>query len=560
MNKLFQFLFFSAWGLVLSGQTYNHAHHTGTETTFNMVGINSKSFYIEKSTAIGSCCNDSMRLVGLGADGNVIFRTRLVNGPEFNAARVVSTYDNHLLTVCHTHMYGCDTGGERNHISKVDTSGNRIWNFTLDGYVGFLLPLPGGSFYLHRGSELYLYSSAGQSLSVSSFSISGIQSAIRLQSGNILVCNNYNGAWVRILDSLGMEVSAQPVSIAPVSLTVSPDHHFFGIVGNDIEKYDSTFAFVNSTANNLPVNHKITTFIYRNDSIFATGQTGYSSQPVYYLLDSDLNLLHQSSTNIENVNCTGINRVNNKINIISWGNSVVTGNSFSGFFQTSVTGNLNAKYDVGILQQDFVGQQVYRSLSPIDFQGIVNLDVTVKNFGTDTVKSFRINATGIYGVFGPCFAGINKAYYATLPPGGTITVNTGTFYTSSFSYGSLNSDKSKDFNVCVFTTVPGGMNDVDVTNDDQCSYTQLIPVGLTENAGFESAIKIFPNPSFGEVAITCATIIHSVEIFNLSGEEILYADVNRNEFHLANKSLTNGLYIFKLNTKQGVFTKKVLIE
>ena len=48
MKRIVLFILFLVNGGILFTQTFNYAHHLGAETTYNMVGINSKSFYLEK--------------------------------------------------------------------------------------------------------------------------------------------------------------------------------------------------------------------------------------------------------------------------------------------------------------------------------------------------------------------------------------------------------------------------------------------------------------------------------------------------------------------------------
>lgn len=95
-----------------------------------------------------------------------------------------------------------------------------------------------------------------------------------------------------------------------------------------------------------------------------------------------------------------------------------------------------------------------------------------------------------------------------------------------------------------------------ILTEGNCSDTSacvtISTIGINElkNAN----ISIFPNPTNGEVRIVSDSKIKNVEVFNLWGQKVL--SVSSNNVNI--ESLQRGMYLFRINTKQGIITKKIL--
>jgi hypothetical protein len=82
---------------------------------------------------------------------------------------------------------------------------------------------------------------------------------------------------------------------------------------------------------------------------------------------------------------------------------------------------------------------------------------------------------------------------------------------------------------------------------------------LLNNTRFESSqFTIYPNPVHAQLNIESESFdIQNLEIFNLTGKQLLQKKYNPNET-LDVSSLVNGLYVLKINTEDGTFTKKLV--
>jgi D-alanyl-D-alanine carboxypeptidase len=81
------------------------------------------------------------------------------------------------------------------------------------------------------------------------------------------------------------------------------------------------------------------------------------------------------------------------------------------------------------------------------------------------------------------------------------------------------------------------------------------PVGLTENAIQEKLITVYPNPTNGLVHIEIPKqAILSIKVYDLQGQ--LIKETTESQFNLSNYS--NGPYFIKAQTKQGIYTYKLI--
>jgi D-alanyl-D-alanine carboxypeptidase len=80
-------------------------------------------------------------------------------------------------------------------------------------------------------------------------------------------------------------------------------------------------------------------------------------------------------------------------------------------------------------------------------------------------------------------------------------------------------------------------------------------VGLAESTIPEKQITVYPNPTDGGVQIEIPNqTIQNVKVFDLQGQ--LIKETSENQFHLRNYS--NGTYLIKAQTKNGVYTYKLI--
>jgi hypothetical protein len=554
------FVFFLLSSGIITAQVYNYAYHAGTEKTYNMVGINTRAFYLEKSLKIPYCCGDQISLVGTGSNGQEIFRKGVAAGAYMQDCRVAVTADQHLLTSAGTIFKGCDYPGISYSVCKVDTTGSIIWNLQLKQRVEQILPWHDAGFFLLSGDELSRYTSTGQLADTCKLGIVPVHAITKLLSGNILVSYSGNGSRLRVIDTAGTMISDMAIPSALTDIQENQNGSIFALSGSVILKFSPAYNFLYSTAGTLPGDFIVKAFACRNDSVFAAG-TASQDRPFYVLLDSALMPLHQMISNVENAYPTGIYPGNNnRVNLITWG---ATGKSpsqtFTGFFQTPFLGQMDARHDVGV-KGISVLEAKHTAGGVLGRNGYVNAMVCIQNFGADTVRSFRLNHYVYITGSSYCLIGLNKKFSAVIPPGDSVTVETGFFNTRPFHSSYLNPDESYDYELCIYTSVPDSTNDIDVSNDVICQNIRLLPVGLREQVHSADLISVYPNPSSSGITIQAGTIMNRVELTDLSGRLLERFEPNDQQFFMNHTGWSPGLYLLRIYTTNGINTRKVMLE
>jgi len=103
------------------------------------------------------------------------------------------------------------------------------------------------------------------------------------------------------------------------------------------------------------------------------------------------------------------------------------------------------------------------------------------------------------------------------------------------------------------TTVKGGKSN----SSDRISPNAT---GVEENSS-ESWLKIYPNPSQGTFTVSSAKEqISFVRIYNMFGELLFEKNVNSNSSELTVPKITSGIYELRVDTKNGIVNKKIVIS
>lgn len=118
------------------------------------------------------------------------------------------------------------------------------------------------------------------------------------------------------------------------------------------------------------------------------------------------------------------------------------------------------------------------------------------------------------------------------------------------------------FICCDASEAAAVQNQLDLIGNTTCAvYTDCNvtgPVLETSNVLAQSKIKVFPNPTKGDVNIETDSKIKSVEIFDVQGRMIQkISDINNVKTQISIHNLTYGTYLLKIITEKETVTKKV---
>lgn len=84
-------------------------------------------------------------------------------------------------------------------------------------------------------------------------------------------------------------------------------------------------------------------------------------------------------------------------------------------------------------------------------------------------------------------------------------------------------------------------------------------ITVTPGVGVEdidNAARIYPNPASSHITVEATSAIDLVEIFNMNGQKIDQVVVDGNYTNINTTNLSNGLYLMKIHTENGVSNKK----
>ena len=112
-----------------------------------------------------------------------------------------------------------------------------------------------------------------------------------------------------------------------------------------------------------------------------------------------------------------------------------------------------------------------------------------------------------------------------------------------------------------------GPNDITITLTDRCGNTTSTIVTVTIavyspnsiNEISESDISIYPNPATDFVTVS-GTGMEYIDIYSVDGGLIKHVSVSKSQFTISTSEFNQGIYLFKITTSNGSFTKKVVVE
>jgi len=200
--------------------------------------------------------------------------------------------------------------------------------------------------------------------------------------------------------------------------------------------------------------------------------------------------------------------------------------------------------DIGVIDIEFT--QV--SWTPHSFPGVYDFDiyanVLIKNYGNEVLTDCKLNH---YIGMGICshFVYFEHFYGLNLAPGDSVWLNCG-FIHSEVNFLSGTDTLFKE--ICVYTSQPNFVSDLNVSNDSYCENAIIGFVGINEIQ--ENQIQIYPNPA--------STFIHlenedldnyHYSIYSIQGKLIKEGKFITQD--IAISELSKGMYILKLNSLNG---------
>jgi hypothetical protein len=344
----------------------------------------------------------------------------------------------------------------------------------------------------------------------------------------------------------------------------APGHKYWGLTANEIKAlWNSNGSAAANSGTNLP-NLSFRTFCYKADTIYAAGITAAGAL-FYAAFDTNFNLFYTSNSIINSAVPSGICTGNDRnLRLISLASSEQTFNdthTFSNFSQFAKGNAIIATKDIGVVDAQVLGYLVTHNSPPGQTLISCSVQATVKNYGNDTVKYFKLNSFAKVASISYCLIGLHQAFTTTLPPGGTVVVSSKAFYMPPIPIAAIQNATHVVSQFCLYTSVPDSTIDYEVSNNSACkNFTfSLLQTGIEESLT-ENRISVFPNPVTAQLQIKSAETIGAVKMYNVNGAEVFSSSNETKTLEIDCRNFVPGVYSICTKIGEAWLRKKIVVE
>lgn len=175
------------------------------------------------------------------------------------------------------------------------------------------------------------------------------------------------------------------------------------------------------------------------------------------------------------------------------------------------------------------------------------INFTIAPPSTDaTLSDLTVDGTTVDG-----FDAATLTYTVDLPYGTTVVPTVGA--TTSYAHATT---------VITNASALPGATTVVVTAEDgttQLTYTVEFTVTSGINGVKDDVLSVYPNPAIDVVHVKTNAAISQIEVVDLNGKVLLQSKTSGYEGTINTTALSNGIYFLRIETTQGVTTKKIQI-
>jgi len=87
--------------------------------------------------------------------------------------------------------------------------------------------------------------------------------------------------------------------------------------------------------------------------------------------------------------------------------------------------------------------------------------------------------------------------------------------------------------------------------------------GINDNTANNASVNVYPNPAHGDIYInteTTGTINYKTQLLDVSGKVISTFNVNESIYHFSTSGIASGIYYLRMESNEGVITKKIVLK
>ncbi|MGZ4042947.1 MAG: T9SS type A sorting domain-containing protein [Bacteroidia bacterium] len=549
-------------------QSFNSAYHRYDDGAFNLTSINTTNYF--SGTSYSNWFTDTAFVYSVNNNGQTLWKKPIIKYEYNHIERMRTSLDKQLLVIGYGR--GCDylDNTQKTFIMKLDTLGNTIFDNTfinvyssnqLD-YLKDVNQTGDSSYYCITDSVLFHFNKNGLLIKKKNTGLTGLQTLINYGQDQLLLSGKSFGVDKHIvIDTNGVIINSKPSYGIVTKYKKLSSGNIITLHNGVLKKISPGLVALDSSVISQGSTN-IVDFDIDQDTIFSIGSLNSSYN--YIKFDSSFISKYQFATNAKRIVPKAITTTVSNITILSNStNTVSNSNQFIGLTSFDKTGTFTYTNDIGVISVTMDSSDVTTSNYPpgyTQYSAGYRLKVIIKNYGNFPIQHFYLNHFIRQEICG------NTYYHPwmTLPlaPGATVSITTPMFTNIMGVLPGPPSSQTFSVNdACIYTTLPDGRNDVDFTNDATC-ITVLIPyvTSIAQHTILNPDVIVSPNPFHDKILISGEVEIRKVEVFNIMGQLIKTISVNGKNTELLLEESPSGIYLIKLYSEKGVFTKKAVKE
>ena len=484
--------------------------------------------------------------------GNEIWR-KSISLMEFGALNqiLLSQDGNYLLA---GGFRPCDLGYGIAFLQKINPSGTAVWTrqyILAKTFAGAAIQesaeLQNGSILSRADSLLFHVSPSGDSL----WTVNpqrGMLYSIIVNKQNQFLAGTSSG--ILRTDSTGKQIAFYSFPGPVKSLAQAADYSYYFISGLSFIHTDSAFQVIASKSLGAQFS-SVLSCKWNNNGGCVAGIDSLSKQTRVLSLDWTFGQIQTFLFLDTPVHINGF-ACHDSIIILA-GHEQAGTQSESPLLKSFSYGGINnaSKSDAGILsiKADTVMWIQLTGTAPLEYEVAFRLQVTVKNFGTDTLHNLTLNAHSNVTAVCESYNYFQNFFGLNLLPGDSVTLKTSVIQEGYYSFAGNNPVIS----FCLWTAAPNQRLDINHANDRNCgNITVPFNVGIAAHAKLHKLI-ISPDPANSQIKIdlpegAATGVNYNLEILNVIGQTVMLQARWNNEIQLDISDFKNGIYLIRLNS------------
>ena len=488
--------------------------------------------------------------------GNTDWKFAFVDtGETITVTDLIRTNDDQYLITGWQHY--CDFGDIICYLKKFDAIGNVAWTKyrVIPGFYPSADPvacqLESGTYVIGIDTVLHFATSSGDSISEVTFMNDKIYNLMETNIHQLVACSE-NG--LTVLDTIGTQINFLPYSSGVKKIVQREDSSFLVLSGKKIFILGPSFSILDSIDLSSDF-ASVKTMKYDLSNLWLLGKNATSPLTKVITMDSSGSispvLMLTDSALIAN------DFAIDSLHVMLCGkeNSATSNHMYAGTFLHDGT-HINNATDAGVVNVRYDSVWAVHSGGPPAYNTIYfDTYVTIKNFGTDTLNDFFLNAK-LGGTICGHMCYLYRYTNMALAPNDTVEIHIGVGADAHYCLGLCS------FTYCFWTSAPDSVTDHNHLNDSTCSSFSIdIIDGVVSPGNSETSFTVVPNPFTESFTIRFNDPGQKgiLKLFNSIGKEMMEENIF-DPMNISTHDLPRGIYLALIETAKGPFTRKIIKE